>query len=392
MDALRRMLVLDDAEDCLSALLRLMYYGTASVEAWNAQVGRDVLIVAMSSICPCSPRIPFCIGGRMPIDMHAHYVPPRALETIERDASSYGIHLETLASGGTCACLNHGLQLRPFLPRLLELEERWEVMAGMGVEHQILSVWADIFGYSMTADEGARWHRLLNETLGEVVRQHPQRLSGLASVPLQDARRAARELEYGIKQCGAVGCVLGANINDVSLGDAPLDEFWAAAVELDVPVFVHPTQPNLPPRTQPHGMMQVVQFTYDTTATVGSLIFSGVLDRFPALNLILSHGGGYFPYQAWRFDRIYRNLQAPAAPVQAPSAYLRRFYYDTILYDPTALEYLRDVVGSDRLVLGTDYPFPVFEPAPVRLLEKTALSSEERSQISETTIRQLFKL
>src|SRR5262245_26292753 len=112
----------------------------------------------------------------------------------------------------------------------------------------------------------------------------------------------------------------------------PGEEFWAAVVELNVPVFVHPTQPGQPARTRQHGMLQVVQYTYDTTATVGSLIFSGVLDRFPALTLILSHGGGYFPYQAGRFDRIYRDINGPEAPAQPPSAYLRRFYYDTILH------------------------------------------------------------
>lgn len=328
----------------------------------------------------------------MRIDMHAHYVPPQALAAIQRDASSYGVHLEAAAGGGTCACFNYGLSIRPFLPRLLELEERWEVMARMGIDHQILSVWADAFGYGMPVAEGARWHRLLNDTLGETVRQHPQRLSALASVPLQDAQLAARELEYGLKQCGAVGAVLAANLHDISLGEAPLDEFWAAAVEYDVPIFLHPTQPELPPRTRQHNMLQVVQFTYDTTATVGSLIFSGVLDRFPTLKLILSHGGGYFPYQAGRFDRVYRNLPAPQVPAQPPSAYLRRFYYDTILYQPAALQYLRDTVGVDRLLLGTDYPFPVFEPAPLQVLHDANFASEHIAQISEGTIRQLFRL
>ena len=210
-----------------------------------------------------------------------------------------------------CACFNYGLTLRPFLPRLLDLAERWDVMARQGIDRQLLSVWADLFGYGMPAAAGARWHRLLNETLAEAVQQHPQRLGALASAPLQDAQQAARELEYGVKQCGAVGGVIAANVNDVSLGEVPLDEFWAAAVELDVPVFVHPTQPALPPRTQKYSMLQVVQYTYDTTASVGSLIFSGVLDRFPSLTVILSHGGGYFPYQVGRFDRVYHNLNAP---------------------------------------------------------------------------------
>lgn len=327
----------------------------------------------------------------MRIDMHAHYVPPKALTAIEHDAS-YGVHLEKAVTGETCACFNYGLTLRPFLPRLLDLEERWDVMAQQGIDRQLLSVWADLFGYGMPAAAGARWHRLLNETLAEVVQQHPQRLGALASAPLQDAQQAARELEYGVKQCGAVGGVIAANVNDVNLGEALLDEFWAAAVELDVPVFMHPTQPALPPRTQKYSMLQVVQYTYDTTASVGSLIFSGVLDRFPSLTVILSHGGGYFPYQVGRFDRVYHNLDAPTVPAQPPSAYVRRFYYDTILYQPAALNYLRELAGNDRLLLGTDYPFPVFEHAPVQLLEQAKLSADDMAQISGDTTRRLFKL
>ena len=328
----------------------------------------------------------------MRIDMHAHYVPPKALTAIEHDASSYGVHLEKATTGDICACFNYGVTLRPFLPRLLDLAERWDVMAQQGIDQQLLSVWADLFGYGMPAAAGARWHRLLNETLAEAVQQHPQRLGALASAPLQDAQQAARELEYGVKQCGAVGGVIAANVNDVSLGEASLDEFWAAAVELDVPVFVHPSQPALPPRTQKYSMLQVVQYTYDTTASVGSLIFSGVLDRFPSLTLILSHGGGYFPYQVGRFDRVYHNLNAPTVPAQPPSAYVRRFYYDTILYQPAALNYLRGLAGSDRLLLGTDYPFPVVEHAPVQLLEQAKLSAGDMAQISGDTTRRLFKL
>jgi aminocarboxymuconate-semialdehyde decarboxylase len=328
----------------------------------------------------------------MRIDMHAHYIPPKALAAIERDATSYGIHLEQAANGGQCACLNHGLTLRPIQPRLTDLDERWQVMQQQGIDMQLLSVWADMFGYSISAAEGARWHRLLNETLGETVQQHPQRLGALASAPLQDAQRAAHELEYGVKQCGAVGGVIAANVDEVSLGETPLDEFWAAAVELDVPIFIHPTQPYQPPRTRQYAMLQVVQFTYDTTASVGSLIFSGVLDRFPTLKLILSHGGGYFPYQIGRFDRVYKNLQAPTTPAQAPSAYARRFYYDTILYEAAPLHYLRDLVGLDRLVLGTDYPFPVVEGDPVGYLERAGLSADDIAQVAEGTIRELFRI
>jgi aminocarboxymuconate-semialdehyde decarboxylase len=323
-------------------------------------------------------------------------VPPKAVEAIERDATSYGIHLEDAANGARCACFNYGLKIRPFPETLLDLDKRWQVMETMRVDRQILSGWADLFGYGMPAAEGARWCRLFNETLGEVAQRHGERLSALATAPLQDAQLAARELEYGVQQCGAVGGVIAANVDEVSLGETDLDAFWAAAVALDVPIFIHPAQPQMPPRTGQYGMLQVVQFTYDTTASVGSLIFSGVLDRFPTLNLILSHGGGYYPYQAFRFDRVYRNMAASEAasqtPRQAPSAYLRRFYYDTILYAAQPLGYLKTLVGSDRLLLGTDYPFPVVENDPVGLLENAGLTADELAQIGGGQAKTLFKL
>jgi aminocarboxymuconate-semialdehyde decarboxylase len=328
----------------------------------------------------------------MNIDMHAHYVPPKVLSILERDASPYGAQLREAAGGGRCVHFTYGLTIRPFFPELLDLEERWQEMERQGVHRQILSVWTDLSGYGMPVEEGARWHRLLNEVLCEEARQHSQRLSAFASVPLQDAQRAARELEYGVRDCGAVGGVIAANVNGGNLGEAPLDEFWAAAVELAVPLFIHPTQPTPVPRTRNYGLNQIVQYTYDTTASVGSLIFSGVLDRFPDLQLILSHGGGYFPYQAGRFDRVYRDLKAPTAPSQPPSAYLRRFFYDTILHHPAALRYLRDLVGSDRLLLGTDYPFPMDDRSALKLLEQAGCTADEIAQIGGGTAQRLFKL
>jgi aminocarboxymuconate-semialdehyde decarboxylase len=295
----------------------------------------------------------------MYIDMHAHYVPPKVLSVLESDSSPYGAKLIEAAAGGRCIHFAYGSTIRPFFPELLDLEERWHEMDRQGIDRQILSVWTDLSGYGLSSAEGTRWHRLLNEIMCAEARQHPQRLVALASVPLQDAQAAAHELEYGVKQCGAVGGVIAANIEGGNLGEASLDEFWSAAVELAVPIFIHPTQATPLARTRNYGLNQIVQYTYDTTASVGSLIFSGVLDRFPELTLILSHGGGYFPYQAGRFDRVYRDMPEGVAPEQPPSAYLRRFFYDTILHYPAALRYLRDLVGSDRLLLGTDYPFPM---------------------------------
>jgi aminocarboxymuconate-semialdehyde decarboxylase len=232
----------------------------------------------------------------------------------------------------------------------------------------------------------------MNERLGEVAQKHSGRVSMLASVPLQDADLAAAELEHGIKQCGAGGGVIAASVKGANLGEADLDRFWAAAVELDVPLFIHPTQPIPDPRAIKHGMVIIAQFLYDSTLTAGSLVFSGALDRFPKLNLILPHGGGFFPYQAGRFDRICRSLGPQAAPAQPPSAYLGRFYYDTILHHPAALGYLRDMVGSQQLLMGTDYPFPVDDQAPLQMLEETGFPAGEIAQISGDNARRLFRI
>jgi len=327
----------------------------------------------------------------MRIDMHAHYVPPRVLTLLEQNPSAYGVCLEDAAAGGRCVHFEYGPVIRPFFPSLLDLDDRWGEMERQGVDRQILSVWADLFGYGMPAEAGARWHRLLNESLCETAHRHSQRLSALASVPLQDAERAARELEYGVRQCGAVGGVIAASLDGTNLGEAPLDHFWAAAVELDVPLFIHPTQPTPAPRTRRYDLNVTVQYIYDTTVTVGSLVLSGVLDRFPTLQLVLAHGGGFFPYQVGRFDRMYRNLKPPIVPAHPPSAYLRRFCYDTILHHPAALRYLRDLVGSDRLLLGTDYPFPPADLAPLQLLEATGWSANEIAQIAGDNVQRLFK-
>ena len=329
----------------------------------------------------------------MPIDMHAHYVPPKALDRLGNGPSPYGAHLEE-AANGTCLCFDYGLRLRPFFHRLLDLDDRWAEMETQGVDRQILTVWADVFGYGVTGPESARWHRLLNDHLSETAQAHPDRLSMMVSVPLQDADMAAAELEHGVKQLGALGAVIGANVDGVNLGDVPLDSFWATACALDVPLFIHPTAPNPPARTRKYDLNVSVEYTYDTTVTIGSLILSGTLDRHPNLKLIVSHGGGYYPYQAYRLDRLYRNHldEVPLVPSAPPSAYLRRFWYDSILHGGPSLRFLCDQVGVDRVLLGSDYPFPVYDKVPLDNIADTNLSNEDVAKITDYNARQLFKL
>src|SRR5262245_15808647 len=233
----------------------------------------------------------------MAIDVHAHYVPWPVVERLRREGDRLGIEVVGAEPGRASLCFSYGLSVRPFPARLAEEPaRRIERMAAVGVDRQILSAWTDIFGHGLAGETGAAWHRILNDALAELCRHHPDRFSLLASGPLPDAARAARELERAVRSLGAVGAVAATNIEGVNLGELALDEYWAAAVELAVPVFLHPAQPVPTPRTGRFALNQIAQYTFDTTLAVGSLISSGVLDRFPRLTLILSHGGGAVPY------------------------------------------------------------------------------------------------
>ena len=330
------------------------------------------------------------------IDVHAHYVPRGLVERLQKEGSRYGVSV--VETEPACHALHFasGLRLRPFFAKLIEEPAtRVASMTAAGIDREVLSTWTDMHAHGLDVAQGTAWHRLLNESLADLAQRHGPHFSLLASGYLPDAAQAARELEYAVTQLGAVGAVAATNVEGTNLGELPLDEYWAAAVELRVPVFLHPVQPNPTPRTRRFAMNQVVQYTVDTTLCVGSLIGAGVLDRFPGLELILSHGGGTVPYVIGRFDVMFQRSDRVAAGIAAtspPSAYLRHMSYDTILHDPLALRYLADRVGIERLVIGSDDSFPPADHDPLASLRAAGFSAEEMHRIGETNPRRLFRL
>jgi aminocarboxymuconate-semialdehyde decarboxylase len=331
----------------------------------------------------------------MAIDVHAHYVPAKLMAVLEREGSRYGVGLtEHAPSCQQCLRFESGLQIRPFFPKLVEsAAQRIESMQRARIQRQILSVWADLFGYALAAGKAEAWHRLLNDLLAEFCSAQSRSFSWLASGALPDAARAARELERSVRQ-GAVGGVLATNVEGENLGELALDEYWATAVALDVPVFLHPAQPVPLPRTGRFALNQIVQYTYDTTLCIGSLISAGILDRFPKLRLIVSHGGGALPYLIGRFDVMHVRADKAQGIVAAgkPSVYLRRMWYDSLLHDAQALNYLAAKVHTDRIVLGSDDSFPPADHDPLASLEAAGFDALEVKRITQDNPRELFRL
>jgi aminocarboxymuconate-semialdehyde decarboxylase len=332
----------------------------------------------------------------MAIDVHAHYVSPSIIDQLLIEGPSMGI--DVVESQPQCHCLHfhYGLKCRPFFSRLLESPQaRMDAMQAQGVHKQVLSGWVDVFGHGLADAHGKKWHEMLNNAMGDFCAQNPSAFSFLASGHMPNAGLAARELERAVKEQGALGGVVACNVEGVNLGELDLEDYWACASELGVPIFLHPTQAQPTPRSKAFALNQVVQYTFDTTLSVGSLIWSGVLDRHPHLKIILSHGGGALPYLIGRFDFMHakgHHEQNGIKVKKSPWSYLSEMYFDTILHDKEALHYLKQKVGVSQIVLGTDDSFPPADPNPLQSLKDANFNAAEIHTVSEINPRALFKI
>ena len=329
----------------------------------------------------------------MPIDVHAHYVPPQLIAAIKRDGAAIGVRLTPADGGKEALGFDYGFKVRPFFPRLIDsVAERHKWMDEQGIDHQIVGTWPDIFGYGLPGEHCIAWHRMLNDTLAEWTADNSKRFSWISSVPLTDAEAAAAELERSA-EIGAIGVIISSNIEDVNLGELALDPFWRKAESLGLPILVHPVNASPAPRTVKFALAQIALYPYDTTLGIGSLLMSGVMDRFPKLKLLWSHGGGTFPYLAGRFDHMHGQMDKASqrnVAANAPSAYATAMNYDSIVHAPKALRFLIDIAGIGNVHLGTDYSFPPADMAPLALLKAAGLSKSDSEVISERNPRRLF--
>lgn len=329
----------------------------------------------------------------MPIDVHAHYVPPQLIAAIKKGGATIGVRLTPAEGGKEALGFGYGFKVRPFFPRLVEpVGERHKWMDEQKIDHQIVGTWPDIFGYGLPREHCIAWHRMLNDTLAEWTAGNPKKFSWISSVPLTDAEAAAQELERSAS-AGAVGVIISSNIEDVNIGEFNLDPFWRKAEALGLPVLIHPVNVGAAPRTRKFALAQVALYTYDTTLGVGSLLMSGVMDRFPKLKLLWSHGGGNFPYLAGRFDIMHKRMdkaQQGDVAAKPPSAYAPDMHYDSIVHAPKALRFLIEISGIANVHLGTDYSFPPADMEPLTMLKAAGLSKADSDAISDANPRRLF--
>ena len=328
----------------------------------------------------------------MIVDVHLHFLSPRAIETARRSGNRHGVRVLDDAERPR---LQIGTEeaTRPLLEGLYTLERHLTFLAAQGIDAGVFGPLMDVAGYSLPPTHGAAWSRMQNEglaaSLAEVGGQH----RGLATVPLQEAKLAAEELTFAVTSLGLRGAMIDPNALGRPLGDRSFDPLWTAACDQGVPVVLHPFLLEAVERFGRHYLHNLVGYPFETTLAAASLILAGTLDRFPSLEVVLVHGGGLLPYHIGRFDRGHTTRpEVRADGASVPSGYLRRFSYDTLVQTAPSLAYLVKVVGPDRVLLGSDHPFWMSDPEPLRVVRDAGLAFDDQRAILGDNATRLFRL
>ncbi|MDA0213792.1 MAG: amidohydrolase family protein [Planctomycetota bacterium] len=303
------------------------------------------------------------------IDLHTHMLPERWPDLRERYGSGGWVSLDHCAHCRARMMID-GKLFREIESNSWDPSRRVLECDAAGVDMQVLSTVPVMFSYGAKATDAHDLSQLLNDHFAGVVRAMPDRFIALGTVPMQDAALATRELERCVKQLGFPGVQIGTNINGQDLDDPAFAPFFAAAEELGAAIFVHPWDVvgrNEIPR---FWMPWLVGMPAETTRAICTLAFGGVLDRHPTLRICFAHGGGSFPYTLGRIEHGF-NARPDLCATHSktpPRDHLKRLFFDSIVLDDEALRYLVRTVGAERIAMGSDYPFPLGEIPPGKLL------------------------
>ena len=331
-------------------------------------------------------------SGPRGIDVHAHGVPESFLKEMARSRFA-GVEIEA-SDGRYVVTYPGGKPLRPCTGLMIDFQQRLSWLDQQGMKQQLLAPWLDVMGQELPAADGQAWIRGMNDALAEAVSSSGGRLIAHASVHLADPKAAAAELERCVTQHRMTSAMIPTNFPQGHLAEPGFDALWEAAQSLKAPVILHP------PTVAPSGCLfggDMPDFRglygrlIDTTVTAARLIVTGIFDRFPDLQLVLVHGGGFLPYQTGRFDREFGEKLGGTMPVDL----VKRFHYDTTLMSAPALGLLLELVGAGRVMIGSDYAAgPVERPGPklTDALFAATERQEEREAVLHENAEALFRV
>jgi aminocarboxymuconate-semialdehyde decarboxylase len=336
---------------------------------------------AMQSQRPArATRRPVVVKGRRmkTVDVHAHCAVTKAADLLRRPGANAGGDGPLTLGGQTLA-------------------DRLSAMDAQGIDMAVLSInpnW-----YEADREVVTQVIRVQNESVAEFCASHADRFAAFASVALQFPDLAAQQLEQGMKTMGFRGAAIGGSVAGREIADPTFDPFWAKAEELGAVVFIHPQgsgTADFSSRLKGNGMLgNVIGNPLETTIALSHLIFEGTLDRFPGLKICAAHGGGYLPSYMSRSDHGCVTFPAQCkagVPKLHPTEYVKRMYYDSLVFTPEALRHLVAEVGASHIMIGTDYPFPWVDAPVDHVLNTPGLRDADREAILGGTAAKLLKL
>ncbi len=272
-----------------------------------------------------------------------------------------------------------------------DFDDRLKVLDAMGIDFQVVAPPPVQCYYHLPVEAAAHASRIVNDGLAAFVARKPDRLAALGTVALQEPSVAVAELTRCMTDLGMKGVQILTNVNGAELSDPRFEPFWRRAEELGALVMIHPNGFTHGDRFHEYYFSNVIGNPLETTIAIHQLIFSGTLERMPELKILAVHGGGYLPAYSGRIDHAWGARQDCRAGLpKPPTEYLRKIYFDSVVFTTHQLEYLVNLYGADQIVMGTDYPYDMCDYDPVELIVSSSLTGEQKRKVSGETAAKLL--
>lgn len=329
----------------------------------------------------------------MVIDIHTHFFPRLNREEAGKLNPVTAPWLHIGEGGKTGQIYTGDKPFRPVYNALWDGEVRLHEMDKQGIDIQVMCTTPVMFAYSEPIDRAVPWNQRLNDLAIDMCETNTNRLKAMAQVPLQDIDAACTELSRA-KQIGHIGAQIGNHLGNRNLDDEGILTFLTHCAHENMPVFIHPWDMMGTDRMPKWMLPWLVSMPAETQLGVLSLILSGAFERLPQnLKICFAHGGGSFPYLIGRVDNawLHRDIVREDCP-NLPSSYLRRIWVDSAVFDPAALIFLVDKMKADRVMLGSDAPFPLGEQQIGGLIKQSNLANEDKEQLLYKTAQDFFGL
>lgn len=324
------------------------------------------------------------------IDIHAHWYPREWVELLEKEGAPYGARTSRHERGHVV--LEVPEYRHPFHDRYIDIPTRLKMMDEARVDVHALSLTSPMV-YWAPAEFGAKLAQVYNDGLARAHQEHPNRFLGLAALPMQAPELAVKEIDRASKLPGIRGIYMGTHIMGKNLDEEELRPIFARCEQLGLPIFLHPLNPVGAERMRKYHLRNLIGNPTENAIAAASLIFGGVMDAFPKLDIVLPHSGGTMPSLIGRWDHgasVRAELKHMSKP---PSSYLRRFHYDTITHNDWVLENLIEQVGADRVVMGSDCPADMSYTQPVAVVERLErVAAPDREKIVGGNAARLLRL